>query len=70
MIIGNNQKGTVRDTINNLKGEKSDNNYKPLGDLFKRDETNKPIKGAVDMTEIDPDNRDVDDSKDNWKDFY
>ena len=70
MIISNNQKGTVRENINHLKGDKSNDDYNPIGKLFKHDEINKPIEGAVDMTEIDPDDRANDDSEQDWKDFY
>ena len=70
MIIGNNQKGTVRDNINHLKGEKNDNDYKPVGSRFRHDEVElPPIKDAVDLSKIDPDDRGMDDES-NWKDFY
>ena len=69
MIIGSNQKGTVRENINNLKGEKDNNDYSPLGNHFKKDDPISNLKSQIDNLNIDPDDRGLDDES-NWKDFY
>ena len=72
MIIGNNQKGTVRDTINNLRGDKEDSNAnQTLGNYFRKDEYIPEIKDAVNMEDIDPDDRGTDfEDNNDWKEFY
>ena len=68
MIIGSGQRGTVRDNINRLKGSENNDN-EVLGKLFRKEEYVQELP-KVDMDEIDPDTRDVDDSEKEWKDFY
>ncbi len=70
MIIGKSQKGTVRENINNLKGEKQED-YNPIGQRFKKDDPFQSIKGQVNMNDIDPDDRGADiEDESTWKDFY
>ena len=69
MIIGNNTQGTARDKINNLRGETSDTLQGNLGSLYRKDEIENDLP-KVDMDEIDPDNRGVEEDESDWKDFY
>ncbi|MBP5683791.1 MAG: hypothetical protein J6X02_00865 [Bacilli bacterium] len=71
MIIGNSQKGTVRENINNLKGERHKDTYSPLGERYKKDDPFQSIKSQVDMSKIDPDDRGEEyNDESSWKDFY
>ena len=70
MIIGNNTQGTARDKINNLRGEKTDELQGNLGSRYRKDEMIKDLLPKVDMDEIDPDNRGVEEDESDWKDFY
>ncbi len=70
MIIQNNFRGTQRENINHLKGEKDDD-YKPIGNQFNKDDPFSRIKSQVDMSQIDPDDRGSEyQDESTWKDFY
>ncbi len=70
MIIGNNIQGTAREKINTMRGETSDETQGNLGSLYRKDDLVKDLLPKVDMEDIDPDDRDVEDDESNWKDFY
>ena len=70
MIIGNNIQGTARDKINSMRGEKTDELQGNLGSRYRKDDMVKDLLPKVDMDEIDPDNRGVEDDESDWKDFY